>query len=591
MIELRYYQQEAKEAFYDHLRTRDDNPCIVIPTAGGKTPIIASICKDAVGLWGGRVMILAHVKELLEQTEDKLRTICPEVPYGIYSAGLRKRQKDAPVIIAGIQSVHQRACEFDPFDLILVDEAHLIPPDGDGMYRRFLTDARVVNPNVRIGGLTATPYRLKTGNICGPGNILNHVCYEIGVRELIDKGFLSRLTSKAGKARADTSGVHVQAGEFVAGELEALVNTDELVDAACKEIVQACKDRKAVLVFACGITHGDHVTRVLRELTGEEVNFVTGDTETWRRDEILDRFKEQDFKWLVNVSVLTTGFDAPHIDCVVLLRPTLSPGLYYQMVGRGFRTSPDKENCLVLDFGGNVMRHGPVDAIQVRTRNSQQREGGSGVVKECPQCAELIAAGHTTCPLCGFVFPDTREPRHDARASSEEVLSGVKTREVLKVSSVTYHIHIKKGAEQGASRTLRVDYHIGWHQKKSEWVCLEHSGFARNKAVSWWIRRSNQMPPKTIEEAVDLANRGALAQTLEITVEKVSGEKFDRVTEYKLGPIPTTLQEPEPAPELTTGQQDDWAWISQPLANDALDFPFGANDDKPLSFDDEEIPF
>src|SRR4051812_24190781 len=128
---LRPYQAAAQAAVYGHLRAHDDNPCVVIPTGGGKSPLIAAICHDAVQLWGGRVLVLAHVKELLEQIADKLRAICPELTFGVYSAGLKRRDREHPVIVAGIQSVYRRACELGPFDLIIVDEAHLIPPDGD----------------------------------------------------------------------------------------------------------------------------------------------------------------------------------------------------------------------------------------------------------------------------------------------------------------------------------------------------------------------------------------------------------------------------------------------------------------------------
>src|SRR5262245_13275765 len=134
MLTLRPYQEEAKAAVYTHLRMRDDNACVVIPTAGGKTPVMASICKDAVGQWQGRVLILAHVKELLEQTADKLNKVCPEVRFGIYSAGLKRRDTANPVIVADIQSVYKRACELGAFDLVVVDEAHLIPLEGEGMY-------------------------------------------------------------------------------------------------------------------------------------------------------------------------------------------------------------------------------------------------------------------------------------------------------------------------------------------------------------------------------------------------------------------------------------------------------------------------
>ncbi|MCS7167288.1 MAG: DEAD/DEAH box helicase family protein [Gemmatales bacterium] len=136
----------------------DDNPCVVIPTADGKTPVMATSCKEAATPCDGRLLVLPHVKELLEQTADKLTPVCPEVRFGIYSAGLKRRKRHAPIIIAGIQSVCHRACEFAPFDLVIVDEAHLISPDGDGLYRQFLADARIINPNLRVVGFTATPF-------------------------------------------------------------------------------------------------------------------------------------------------------------------------------------------------------------------------------------------------------------------------------------------------------------------------------------------------------------------------------------------------------------------------------------------------
>jgi hypothetical protein len=201
----------------------------------GKTPVMATICRDAVKNWQGRVLILAHVKELLEQSAEKLRQVCPEVKFGIYSAGLKKRETKAPVIVAGIQSIYKRACELGPVDLILVDEAHMIAVEGEGMYRQFLAEARIVCPHLRIVGFTATPFRLKSGLICTPDHFLNHVCYEIGVRELIVQGFLSQLITKAGRDKIDTSNVQVRGGEFVAGLLESLMDEPQLVEAACRE--------------------------------------------------------------------------------------------------------------------------------------------------------------------------------------------------------------------------------------------------------------------------------------------------------------------------------------------------------------------
>jgi DNA repair protein RadD len=546
MFTLRPYQRAAVDAAYQYLRTRDDNPCVVIPTGGGKTPVIATICKDAVGQWGGRVLILAHVKELLEQATEKLLAICPEINAGVYSAGLNRRETDHSVIVAGVQSVYKRACDLDAFDLIIADEAHLITVEGDGMYRQFLADAKKINPYMRVIGLTATPYRMKSGLICGPDNILNAVCFEVGIRELIRDGYLCQLVSKAGRRKTDVSQLHIRGGEFVAGEVEDLMDQDALVEAACAEIVEQTVDRNACLIFASGVRHGRHVVRVLAEKHGIECGFVGGETPADQRSEILTRFRgAQDvglfrsppLKYLCNVNVLTTGFDSPNIDCVVLLRPTLSPGLYYQMAGRGFRLHPSKQNCLVLDFGGNVLRHGPVDQIKINDRVGDSAPGAAPA-KECPECHSVVAAGYAKCPECGYEFPPPDRQKHDAKASVAGILSGEVTVTTYSVTDALYSVHVKNGADVGDPKTLRVDYIIGWHKYKSEWICFEHSGYALQKAIAWWKRHSHEPVPETAQEAVEIAKAGGLAETKSITVRAVAGEKYERIVDYELGEIP-----------------------------------------------------
>jgi DNA repair protein RadD len=533
VMQLRPYQTEAVAAVYEHLRERDDHPCVVIPTAGGKTPVMATICRDAVQQWNGRVLIVAHVKELLEQAADKLHAMAPDLwnRIGVYSAGLRCRDTEHPIIVAGIQSVYRRAAELDRFDLILIDEAHMLPPDGEGMYRTFLSEARVVNPNVRLIGLTATPYRMTTGMICAPENLLNHVCYEVGVRELIVQGYLCPLKTKAGRRKVDTSGLHVRGGEFIAGEVEALMDDDSLVRSACHEIVDQTQDRHSVLIFAAGVQHAQHVQRVLGEM-GHECGFVCGDTLPFERAETLKRFKDGDLKYLVNVNVLTTGFDAPNIDCVALLRPTNSPGLYYQMVGRGFRLDPSKKNCLVLDFGGNILRHGPVDALEITDRSSGN---GEAPAKECPQCRAVIHAAYSLCPECGYEFPPPEREQHDHEASTAGILSGEVTDTEYEVQNVYYSVHAKRGAPEGAPKTMRVEYRIGWKQYQSEWICFEHAGWARAKAEAWWKKRSDEPVPESSRQAVHICETGGVAPTMAITVRSVAGEKYGRIVGYELG--------------------------------------------------------
>lgn len=540
MMALREYQQAAVAAVYASLRASADNPCVVLPTGAGKSIVMAKICDDAVNRWGGRVAVVSHVRELLEQTIEKIMALAPGTPVGIYSAGLRRKELGYAVTVASIQSIYERAADLGAVDLIVVDEAHLIPLDGDGMYRRFVADAKVVNPNVRVVGLTATPYRMKGGPVCGPDYVMHKVCYEAGVRLLIDQGFLCPLRSKSGRARADLSGVHVRGGEFIAGELEKACDTDALVESAVAEIIAETSERRSVLIFAAGVKHGEHIVRVF-EKHGIECGWVDGETPGLDRDRTIARFKAGELKYLANVNVLTTGFDAPGVDCVALLRPTMSPGLYYQMCGRGFRLAPTKQDCLVLDYGGNVLRHGPVDAIAVKEPRRGQK--GEPPLKECPKCRELVAGFERVCTACGHEWPPPErqawQPKHDATATTNGVLTGQVTRSEHDVQEVTYHVHYKKGTEPGeAPPTMRVEYRINLSVVIKEWVCFEHGGFAGDKARAWWARLSNQPCPATVAEAVKLARAGLVAPVLAIVVEQKAGDDFERVVDWTIGNKP-----------------------------------------------------
>lgn len=548
-ITLRPYQQAAVDAVYTHLSTREDNPCVVLPTGTGKSLVIAQIVKDAVGRWGGRVLVLAHVKELLVQNAEKIRALCGGIRVGVYSAGLGRRESDAPVVVAGIQSVYRKARDLGGFDLVVVDEAHLIPPDGEGEYRTFLDAALEVNPRMRVVGLTATPYRMHGGLICKPENILNHVCYEAGLKEMISQGYLAPLTTKEGDTAVDVSAVHVRAGEFVQAEVEAAVCKDSIVRSACHEIVRMTAARRAVLVFCVSVEHCRQVAACISAASGQECAVVTGDTSPEVRRETLARLRGESvpadlfgavkppLKYVANVNVLTTGFDAPSVDCVAILRPTLSAGLLVQMVGRGTRLCEGKKNCLVLDFGGNIMRHGPVDAIRVHDFGSGRRraEPKEPPVRKCPSCRELVPTTYSVCPACGTPFPPP-EVHHDAMATTAAILSGAPSTSWADVEETSYMVWRKRDARPEDVSTVRVTYRTGLADFVSEWVCPEHQGYARSKFIDWWkARTAASVPvPSDAEHAVWLANLGVVSSPARIRVKVTSGERFPRITAYDL---------------------------------------------------------
>lgn len=532
-IKPRQYQIDAFNAVKTFLEYREGNPCVVLPTGAGKTILIVLLCQW-VASWGGRVLILAHVRELLQQAADKLNAMAPELNVGVYSAGLGRREKTGAVTVAGIQSVYQRAAEFDPFDLIIVDECHLIPADGEGMYRTFLNEAKTINPNIRLVGLTATPYRMTTGPLCGAAEILNAVCFDVPVVSLIDQGYLSKLISKR-VIECDTSKLHVRGGEFVAEEVSLLMGSVDAVRLACEEIGDRTQDRHSVLIFCSGVEHAESV---MNQLMGSEL--ITGETE--QREEILERFKRGETKYLVNVNVLTTGFDAPNVDCVVLLRPTLSPGLYYQMVGRGFRLHEGKADCLILDFGGNVQRHGPINRIRVEKKN-KGKPTGEAATRVCPSCDEVLFVSSRECPACGYVWPLIDDAKHDHQPGNEDIIGDDESYE-LPVFEVRYRKHFKKGGFPDDPCTLRVEYVTkqgmvsSWMRNAiiCEWVCVEHHGFAKNRAALWWKLRSNDPMPDSVDRAIDMAEGGGLAVPSKIWV--VPEGKYTRISRVELGPKP-----------------------------------------------------
>ena len=563
MPELRPYQKQAVEAVYESLRNTDDNPCVEIPTAGGKSWCIAQISTDAVRVWNGRVMVLAHVQELLVQNAEKIAQLCPGIPVGVYCAGLGRRDTEQPIIVGGIQSVYDKAEQFGKRDLLIVDEAHLIKTgDGDeGRYRRFFSDMKRINPHVRLIGFTATPFRLGGGSICKPENLLNRLCFRAEIKPLIAQGYLSPITSKAGHSSINLDGLHVRAGEFVQDEVEAAMNGSLAVMSACLDAVKLAEGRKTIIVFCASVKHAQHVAKKLHELTGDETAVLTGDTPPQERATILRRFRgldlhpdlfgvpEKPIRWLCNVSVCTTGLDVPGIDCVVVLRATASPGLFLQMAGRALRRSPEtgKTNAVILDYGGNILRHGPLDMVQAREPGHGPKRDAP-LAKECPQCREMLHPAVMRCPKCGYEWPRQDRSSITEHASRLGILSGDYEDEEVQVRNVTYSYHTKRDAKPGALPTMRVTYSEDLLHQYSEWLCVQHTGFPRTKFCRWWARRSGGgEPPETVAEAVQLANEGGLLVPDTITIRHVAGERYPTIVGYHF-PSPSKAEPDDDLP-------------------------------------------
>jgi len=329
-MQLRWYQQEAVDAAFLDMCTQAGNAVTCLPTGAGKSVVIAEIARRAVTDYRGRVLILQHRKELIEQNFDKVQRFLP-IKIGSYSAGLRRYATDDDVVLCGIQSVYSKAALFGSRNLLLIDEAHLVSNNTESMFGTFINELRQINPKLRIHGLTATPYRTGEGSICSPEGMFQSICYDAKIQPLIGQGYLCPITSTAADASVDTSGLHIRGGEFIQGEAERLFDLGDNVARACLEIVAKCKARKSIMLFCAGVLHANDVANNIEALTGERVGLVTGESSSLERTGALADFKAQRLRWLVNVDVLTTGFDAPCVDAIAVLRATASPGLFRQL--------------------------------------------------------------------------------------------------------------------------------------------------------------------------------------------------------------------------------------------------------------------
>lgn len=519
-IKPRPYQVEAREAIYRYFETHPDpahNPVVAMPTGTGKAIVIADFVQSVIQTWPGqRVMMLTHVKELIEQNAEKMRMLWPNAPLGIYSAGLGEKMPHMPITFAGIQSAAKQVELFGKQDLVLIDECHLVSPDDAANYKKFLNALRKVNPRLRFVGLSATPYRLGLGMITD-GGIFTDVCYNIAglsaFNRLLDEGYLAPLIPMATKTEIDVSGVHKRGGEFIANELQDVVVKEELTRAALSEAVSSASNRHHCLIFATGIDHINMIHRILGEMGITSV-FVHSKLPASERDENIRRFKSGEVGVLINADILTTGFDFPALDCIILLRPTSSPVLHVQILGRGTRpvyapgfdlettegrlaamAASQKQNCLVLDFAGNTMRLGPINDPRIPKKKGE----GSGdiPIKVCNSCGCLNHISVRVCDNCGepFQFVEKITPKASTAAL---IVRDEPIVETFKVDRVTYAIHRKPHSPQA----LKVSYYTGL-RRFTEWVCLEHHGNPiQHKARSWWRERIDTEPPLSIEDAL-----------------------------------------------------------------------------------------
>jgi len=473
-MELRPYQQRSIDQLYKWFNDGNKgHPCLVMPTGSGKSHIVAALCRDALQNWPEtRILMLTHVKELIEQNAEKMEQHWPGSPMGIYSAGLRRKVIDQPITFAGIQSIRNKADEVGHVDLVIVDECHLISHKNEGSYRSFIDELLAFNPKLRVVGLTATPFRLGHGYIHEGEGLFSGLVEPVYIEELIGDGYLSMLRSKATQTKLSTDGVHKRGGEFIESELQAAVNKPKTNVEVVEEIIETADERKSWLFFCTGVAHAEAIKDCLID-EGISADCVTGKTPKAEREEMLDAFRAGEIQAITNANVLTTGFDHPGIDLIAMLRPTMSPGLYAQMAGRGMRIADGKDDCLVLDFAGNVMTHGPITNIQP----PRKKGSGEAPCKLCPECDEVVHLSVMTCPCCGYEFPPP-PPKKMSRHYDD--IMGMDNNEI-EVTKWSWRTHISRTS--GKEMLLATYYGAMTDKPVREYLAVTHEGYAGSKAL------------------------------------------------------------------------------------------------------------
>ncbi|WP_417579080.1 DEAD/DEAH box helicase [Nitrincola sp.] len=387
-IILRNYQRQAVEATLSHFRQNTESAVIVLPTGAGKSLVIAELARLA----RQRILVLTHVRELVEQNHAKYAALGLQA--GIFSAGLQRRDSQHQVTFASIQSLAGHTKSFsETFSLVIIDECHRVSTDENSQYQQVLTHLRQHNPALKLLGLTATPYRLGEGWIYRRdyrgfvrdtlSATFEHCIYELPLSQLIREGYLTPpVCIDAATRHYDFSQLSSdRADNYDTDEVNRLLHKyPRVTQAICEEIVEQAVKRKGVMIFAASIEHAEEI---LSYLPQKQACLITGNTDTAERDQMLQAFKQQQIKYLVNVSVLTTGFDAPHVDLIAILRPTRSVSLYQQIAGRGLRLFPGKSDCLIIDYAANGF-------------NLFSPEVGS------PRPAANTEPVQVFCPECGF---------------------------------------------------------------------------------------------------------------------------------------------------------------------------------------------
>jgi DNA repair protein RadD len=502
MLTPRWYQDEAINSIYHYyMNGGKGNPIIALPTASGKSIIPAVFIERVMKQWPNqRFLIVTHVKELIRQNADKIEEVWATAPFGIYSAGLKRRDVINPIIFGGIQSMIKIAQAFGHRDIIFIDECHLVNQEENSLYLKFIAVMKMINPNLKVVGLTATKFRMGQGLLTDDG-LFTDIIYDMtdleGFNKLLAEGFLCPLVPRKTSVELDVSNVGIQKGEFVQSQLQHEVDKAEITWKALQEACYFGQNRQSWLIFASGIEHSDHIAEMLNKL-GVECASVHSKQSADYNDSALKAHKELRLRAIASFSKLTTGLDHPAVDLIVDLRPTMSVVLHVQKNGRGMRLFTGKKDCLVLDYAKNTMRLGPVNDPVIPRKKGDKT--GEVPIKLCSACGVYHHIKAVKCEVCGTPFEF--QVKIKEIASTDEL---IREPEAVQVETfdVTYVLYNKKEGKNGKSPYLKTTYFCGINGF-DEFVFPESS--YRKTFVDWWRQRHISEPPHSTDAVINMSS-------------------------------------------------------------------------------------
>lgn len=546
-MKLRNYQNDAVNSIFGYFDNYTGNPVVAMPTGTGKSLVIADFIRRALHMFPNtRLQVLTHVKELITQNVGKLEALWPHAPIGVYSAGLGIKESNMPITFGGIASVIKIAESFGHIDLLLIDECHLLNPNADTMYATYIAILKAKNPFLKVIGFSATPWRMGQGLITD-GGVFTDICMDqTGIQAFnwfIQEGYLIKLIPRPTSVVIDLTGVGTSNGDYTPGQLQKASDQHHITKAALQEVCYYGANRKKWLIFCAGLEHAEHTADMLNAWG---IPTCVIHSRVPNRDQIIRDYRAGKYRAAVTNNMLTTGYDDPTIDLIAMLRATMSPGLWVQMLGRGtrpaFRPSAPIEtaeqrwneirlsgklDCLVLDFAQNILRLGPINDPVIPVKKGGG--GGEAPVKICRTqnlkagwegCGCYNHSSVRVCDNCGAEF-DFSVKISNQSGVGELIATDAPVMEWFSVNNISYERH----TGPSGIPCLQVTY---WCGKKGfkEFVFLEHgANHLGHEARNWWRSRikpllgvDTKVVPATVKDALPYCNKTFLKQPVKIQV-------------------------------------------------------------------------